>query len=191
MFLTSVAKVKSFLEKSETDFSLDTIIEDFIKAVSKKAETYCCREFEEKEYEEFHHGGTRHIFLLNPPIKEIIGIWVDVDYEWGTDTKIEETEFRLIGPDNGTIINREGYWSNYTDDKGIIKVIYVGGYNEGEIPEDLEMAIRLQVAYNVRRRKDLGLSSVSFPDGSIQKINNEEFLPEVVSVLDRYCLVRL
>jgi hypothetical protein len=54
------------------------------------------------------------------------------------------------------------------------------------IPADLEMAARSQVAYEFRRRKDIGLESVSFPDGSIQKVSSGEFLSSVKQVLDRY-----
>jgi hypothetical protein len=79
-----------------------------------------------------------------------------------------------------------------------LKVTYTGGYDvffEGEgsppegynpPPDDLEMAARTQAAYDFRRRKDIGLESVSFPDGSIQKVNSGEFLPSVKAVLDRY-----
>ena len=48
------------------------------------------------------------------------------------------------------------------------------GYNPP--PDDLEMAVRTQVAYDFRRRQDIGLESVSFPDGSIQKVNSGEFV---------------
>ena len=48
------------------------------------------------------------------------------------------------------------------------------------------MAVRTQVAYDFQRRKDIGLESISFPDGSIQKVNSGEFLPSVKAVLDRY-----
>jgi hypothetical protein len=79
-----------------------------------------------------------------------------------------------------------------------LKVAYTGGYHqpvgEGEqppegytpVPDDLEMAVRSQVAYDFRRRRDIGLESVSFPDGSIQKMSSGEFLSSVKQVLDRY-----
>ena len=51
------------------------------------------------------------------------------------------------------------------------------------IPADLEMAVRTQVAYDFKRRKDIGLESISFPDCSIQKVNSGEFLrqPSIIS----------
>jgi len=46
--------------------------------------------------------------------------------------------------------------------------------------------VRTQAAYDFKRRKDIGLESVSFPDGSIQKVSSGEFLSMVKQVLDRY-----
>jgi hypothetical protein len=54
------------------------------------------------------------------------------------------------------------------------------------IPADLENAVCREVAYRFRRRKDLGLQSVSFPDGSIQKMDTGQFLKEVRIILDRF-----
>jgi hypothetical protein len=54
------------------------------------------------------------------------------------------------------------------------------------LPEDLEAAIAQQVAYDFRRRKDLGLISVTMIDGSIQKKSTDKWLPDVELVLKKY-----
>ena len=51
---------------------------------------------------------------------------------------------------------------------------------------DLERAIYKQATYEWKRRRDLGLQSVSAPDGSVQKYEPELFLPEVQKSLDRH-----
>jgi hypothetical protein len=55
----------------------------------------------------------------------------------------------------------------------------------------LERAVCKQIAYEFNRRKDLGLSSVSYPDGSVSKYEIEEFLPSVRKILERYRTISL
>jgi hypothetical protein len=77
-------------------------------------------------------------------------------------------------------------------------VTYTGGYDpapaygEAEpegyvpIPADLEGAVCQQVAYEWRRRNDPGLQSVSLPDGTINKMQVDEWLKSVEQTLRRY-----
>lgn len=51
---------------------------------------------------------------------------------------------------------------------------------------DLERAIYKQATYEWKRRRDLGLSSTTFPDGTINKYNDDLFLNEVQEILNRY-----
>jgi hypothetical protein len=69
---------------------------------------------------------------------------------------------------------------------GIVKVKYDGGYDADSLPSDLKMAILTQAGYRFRRRKDPGLSSVTYPDGSVNKYMTKQWLSEVEAVLDKY-----
>jgi hypothetical protein len=189
--LTTLSQVKAMLELTESDW--DALIEELIAAVSGRTGTYCDRNFEQQEREEYHDGGGQYVYLRGLPVAEISAIYGSDTWEWDEGNLIPPDCYQLLPA--GMVAYRSGPWPYGPK---ALKVTYTGGYNsspaEGEeepegytpIPADLEMATRTQVAYDFKRRKDIGLESISFPDGSIQKVNSGEFLPSVKSVLDRY-----
>lgn len=179
--LTTVTKVKTLLKNP--DPTLDGLIADAIKAFSQAAAEYCLRDFDNARTDEYFDGGGSVLFLTRKPVTRIVGIWVDDDWEWLDKHLIPAKDYRLINEKNGMVQYKSGFWTSGYQ-KGTIKVSYEGGYTE--VPYDLEMAIRTQVVYKIRRREDIGLSAIAFPDGSVQKRNIDEFLPEVKNVLDRY-----
>jgi len=52
---------------------------------------------------------------------------------------------------------------------------------------NLERSLCKQITYEFRRRKDLGLASHGYPNGSIDKMEIDEWLPDVKKALDRKC----
>lgn len=71
-----------------------------------------------------------------------------------------------------------------------VKVVYTGGYAESggvlQVPDDLKRACLMQSAFEFKRRKDLGISSLSMPDGSIAMTSSAALLPEVVRIIKLY-----
>jgi hypothetical protein len=189
--LTDLARVKALLEQTETEW--DALIEELVAAVSARAASYCNRDFEHKERVELHDGGGRYLYLKGLPAASITSIHGSDTWQWDEGNLIPADHYQLLGA--GMVAYRFGVWPYGPK---ALKVAYTGGYHqpvgEGEqppdgytpVPGDLEMAVRSQVAYDFRRRRDIGLESVSFPDGSIQKMSSGEFLPAVKQVLDRY-----
>jgi hypothetical protein len=57
---------------------------------------------------------------------------------------------------------------------------------ESELTSVIESAIMKQVAYEFNRRRDLGLTSVTAPDGTQSRFANDDWLPDVKATLDRY-----
>lgn len=192
MDLTTLAEVKDFLAANEVswDNNFDYLINSLIKAASRQFDTYCNRGFELKERTEIHSGGGRYLFLQCPPIAVIKSIKASYNYEWEEGSEVDD--YAVVNPDAGIVAHKSGQWSYGVDG---LQVIYTGGLvslSEDEppvllLPDDLKIAATMQVAYTFRRRKDIGLESVSFPDGSIQKMA-KDLLPEVKAILNPYRL---
>ena len=181
MNLTSLIQVKMLLELAPEESQWDGLLNEIISAVSSRTSAYCNRDFELKERVEYHDGGRRYLYLKGLPVVSISSIHGSDAWTWDEGALIPADHYRLLG--GGMVAYRYGVWPY---GPGALKVTYTGGYALDEIPADLEMAVRTQAAYEFKRRRDIGLESVSFPDGSIQKVNLGEFLPEVKAVLNRY-----
>jgi len=177
--LTTLAAVKALLEQTETDW--DSLITEIIGAVSARCAAYCNRDFESKSRVEYHDGGGQYLYLKNLPVASIASIYGSYTWEWASGDLIDAGDYVLHS--SGMVGYRYGAWPYGPK---TLKVTYTAGYAAIAVPDDLEMAARSQVAYDFGRRKDIGLESVSFPDGSIQKVNSGEFLPSVKAVLNRY-----
>ena len=60
-----------------------------------------------------------------------------------------------------------------------------------EMSTGLQRQLCKQAAYEFRRRKDPGLSSITYPDGSINKFSVNEWLPAVKQALDRHASLNI
>jgi hypothetical protein len=195
MDLATLANVKALLQ-GDTPLGpeADGLLSWLIAAVSKRAEALCNREFEKKERVEFHDGGGKYLYLRALPVAEIASIICSDTWDWGAASPLSVTSY-AFDAGTGMVLYRGGEWPY---GEGAVRVTYTGGFDpfleEGAeppegytpIPEDLQQAVCTQVAYEYRRRNDQGLQAVSFPDGSIQKMDVGEFLSMVKTTLLRY-----
>ena len=65
---------------------------------------------------------------------------------------------------------------------------YPASIDISDVPLSLQNACAKQVAFEYRRRKDMGLTSVTYHSGGVTKesMSHKEFLPAVLDVIDRY-----
>lgn len=195
MNLTTLESVLLLLGNTseETEEDTQAQLEAKIAEVSARAATFCGRTFEKAELVSYHNGGGRYLYLSVLPVAEIAEIVWAPDWDWDAGMVYGASDFALIG--GGMVGCKSGSWPS--GDKAI-RVTYTAGYDpapaeEGEpdedytpIPADLEGAICRQVVYEWRRRNDPGLNSVSLPDGTINKMQVDEWLDDVEKTLRRW-----
>lgn len=197
MNLTTLASVVRLLEidPAEMDEEAQSQLEAKIAEISARACGFCNRTFRREERVSYHDGGGRYLHLTELPAQEIVEVLYSFSWEWDAATVYGPSDYALINPQSGLVGFKWGYWP---EGAKALRVKFIGGYDpapgEGEtppagytpIPSDLEGAICQQVVYEWRRRNDVGIRSVSLPDGTINKMDVGEWLESVEKTLKRY-----
>ena len=187
MRLISLTDLKSFLEK--TDTVNDQLLSGIIERVSSVIEKYLNRYLLKATRTVSRNAGRRYYYLPAYPIDEVAIL--TVTYAGVAQTK--DTQFFVRAVD-GLIEFQQNSIPVYTNPKEVV-INWTGGYAASgesdteclDVDDDLKEAALRQSAYNFRRRRDIGVSSVSMPDGSISKSPIDSFLlPEVKGLLVNY-----
>ncbi len=178
----------------------DNFIIGLINRYSTRIETYCKRVFHAGLYTEYYDGdGLRgEVFVENPPIISVSGLWDDVSGHGPTDT-VNYQQGTEITPDLYVIEQNEAGTIRLANQSNIlanpsnyflfginnIKVIYSGGYTT--VPEDLKDACIEMVVGAYRKFKDklIGLSSKSSAGGSIVP-DSKDMSDSIKSILAGY-----
>lgn len=167
--------LKIVLEITNTNF--DTILEMIIDNVKAAANEYMNISFDPViNYEQYFDGGICDLYLDHANIS---GLVVELDgsplVEGNDQDYVFYSNISLVRSTTGEFING----------LKILQATYTGGYDEDNIPEPIRRRLIKQMEYEFRRRKDPGLSSVTYPDGSVNKFIIDEWLPDVKEVLRR------
>jgi hypothetical protein len=195
--LTTLESVARLLEVDPAGMEAETKaqIEAGIAKVSARAGGFCNRDFERQERVSYHHGGGRYLYLNEVPVQTIREILYSVSWEWEGAIVYAPSDYALLSPNSGLVGFKWIYWPS---GQYALRVTYTGGFDpapaDGQnppadyvpIPADLEGAICRQVAYEWRRRNDVGIRSVSLPDGTINKMDVGEWLESVEKTLRRH-----
>jgi hypothetical protein len=192
MIFATLEDIKNTNDPVITVTDFDEVLSMIMAGLGEVFSKHCNRKFIADTYTELFEGGGEYLFLGEPPIRQINGIWVDESADWDDDDPINASDYLLMDAENGQL------WSLFFTVKPslyrapAIKVEYDGGYDAVDspadfpIPDDLKWAFVRQVQYDLKRRKDMGIATVTFKDGNVIKQPLVELLPQVESVLQRY-----
>lgn len=187
--LVSLSNVKAYLDIDSSVTNFDSLLNILIQDVSDRIQSFLNRQLTKQQRTQYFDAGQKKYYLTAYPIDITSTITVtldDVDQTIDSDYYIWEDE-GLLEFDATT---------SYCEPKQIA-ITYTGGYTASEtvvndkttyilsVPDAIEYACMLQVAYMFRRRADIGLTSLSMPDGSFSKLTGG-LLPEVKEILMMY-----
>lgn len=172
--------IKRQLEILNTDW--DTILRDIISEVFSAADEYMNVKFSLVQgasggaYTQYWDGGRKTLYFDYVNVRDCVVTDDDVELVQGRD------EDYVIYPERGFM---KSVADEFTEGARIIKAVYNGGYGEDDLPMELRSKLIKQVKHEFRRRKDSGLTSVSYPDGSVSKFVIDDFLSDVKRTLNK------
>jgi hypothetical protein len=185
MKLVNIMDLKTFLEITvDSQDSLLALIDDMVSA---RIETWLNRKLVKKVYSKSFTSGKKLYYLPAYPIDLTASLVVTYAgavqtlnsdyYVWEDEGLIEfYSEPTYVVPKEITIAWTGGY----------TETTYLGYTYLSNIPDDMKLAAITQIAFTFRRRKDIGISSVSMPDGSFSKNVPLKLLAEVKDMLLPY-----
>lgn len=176
--LISLDDLKIFLEEDNSDFNDQ--LNQMIPLISSQIETYLNRSLKEEARTEYFSGGRRYYYLAAYPINNTPAAVVLEDDVIQT---VDSDYFVFEG--DGLI---EFQYETSSWRPKIIKITWTGGYAEANgvlaVPNDIKQACIMQCAYVFKRRRDLGNSGASSPNGNISYTAAIDLLPNVKNILN-------
>ena len=180
--LIALQDVKDELDIDSGETAWDTRLTSLISDIIAEAETEIEAKLEAvTDSIVYLDGNTAQLFLPHLNVTAV-QVWQDGDRGFDDDYEVDAGDYTLQ-VDRG-VINKDS--GRFIKGHQVVKVKYTGGYTQVTFPRELKRALIKQVAYYWRRRKDPGLTAVVYPDGSVQKFTQDEWLSSTLTVLDRY-----
>lgn len=135
-------------------------------------------------------AGQRLFRLRAYPVTTLTGVWFDDEQSFGTSTALTSTDYYSPLLDTAGVFETKYALSNARAPRSL-KISYTGGMATDtdsfvdDFP-DLAGAVDTQVSHEWQRRNALGVSSVSYPDGTTASLSFDRWIPSVKQVLDHY-----
>jgi len=174
----------------------DTLLERIIAGVQSAFENYCRRPLllTAAAVTEYYTGSGPYLQLNRYPIAAITSIKEAADFDFTAATAlVADSDYRLIrSGKSGVLYSTLGSWDPNPD---AIQVVYRGGFvaaggtvgtGETALPADLREAAIEQAVFLFQRKDDMGLVSVNYQGGAINKQVDMNLLPQVKLILDNY-----
>jgi len=143
---------------------------------------------------EYYTGCGAYLQLTSYPVVEIVSVKESYSYDFDNEVALTANDhYRSVkGGKNGVLFRVGSRWLGIEDG---IEIVHRSGYcaadaipgaNEHALPDDLREAAIEQACFIFKRRDDIGLASVGFEGGSMQKFSAMNLLPFVKDVLNNY-----
>lgn len=191
--LTTLVNVKLYLNIDAGVTTVDTILESFINAASKKVETYCDRQFIKRIYTEYKDGFANDRFLLDQwPAVKPTEVWIDgksqfTDSEDQLDVGDYELDLSSRGEGIGIVLVPSCGRRIFPRGTRNVKIVYEAGYDDvASLPRDLEDATIWTVDFLYKMRENESIQT-AVKGKNQENITYREDLPMIVKqTLDSY-----
>ena len=142
--IVTLAEIKNFLGLTDTVSTRDAWLEREAERVSQRVETWLDRRVKARFYREDLDDDyrTNTLYLKNTPIVAVQNVYIDGDRTFGSDTRLEDTGYKVYGDriefawgNNQYGYGYEFYYTRHATERlKTIRVEYVAGWGTLEIP---------------------------------------------------------
>lgn len=134
--------------------------------------------------------GQRRFALRAYPVTTLTSVAFDPEQAWTTTITATSDYLSPLYDGAGVLVVRYDL-APCVPAPGSLKVVYTGGMATDTDSfvaayPDLAGAVDVQTSHEWQRRNALGVSSVSYPDGTTASLSLERWVPSVKQVLDYY-----
>lgn len=182
-----VDDLKTTLDISDSD--KDTLLQELCDGVESLWNEITDIDWVQAEHTEYYNSDSYNgrVFLKNTHVASspALQIWDDPDWEWGSSSLIDSSDYRVDYEEG--IVYYNGF---FYEGKQSIKVTYTSGYTADNVPDWLKKILIRQACHwykqDIDQRWDK--SSVSAPAGGgtvSYKNMRDNLLPEFLSAAER------
>jgi hypothetical protein len=179
--LTTLANVKQWLKITTTND--DALLSILITAASQYIETFCDRDFVQKQYAEVRDGkGTHSMQFANYPVSSVQGVMLG-SLAIPPAPAIGDPDWPGVGYTfTPTLITLRGYlfWADVAN----VYLQYTAGY--ATIPADLVQCANELVGLRYRQRDHIGLTGATGVGGQHIGYDNSALSPAQAAILEQY-----
>ena len=181
-----ITKTDLKMELGITDASNDSLLAVLAEAIESLWDKLTGKTWAKTTYVEYHSSrqGDSRIILDNFPVILVTSIYDDDDWVYGEDTKIDSDDY-TCNLQNGIVF----YNSKFSEDKNNLKITYIAGYEDANVPAWLKQVLVRQACHWFKQAKDQrwDMSSKVEPAGggtvSYSRLENN-LLPDFVMLAE-------